>query len=365
MTKIKEVIKFIEDFAPPMLQESYDNSKQLTGDKNLPCTGVLLTLDCTEDVVKEAIESNCNLIIAHHPIVFSGLKSLTGKNYIEQTIITAIKNDIVIYACHTNLDNVKNGVNKKICDLLGVKNTRVLSPKKSHLLKLEVFVPTNDCQKVRNALAKAGAGKLGDYSGCSFSSTGTGRFTPMEGANPSAGKIGTEETLTEDKIEVILPQEKKGIILHALHDAHPYEEVAYFLTELESLNPETGSGMIGTLEKEISIYNFFDHVKESLEAQMIKHTNINKEKIQKIAVCGGSGSFLLQHAIRAGADLFLTSDFKYHEFFDAENKIIIADIGHYETEHKTKELFYDILSEKFANIALVFSKTNTNPVKYY
>lgn len=365
MTKIKEIINVLEDFAPSSLQESYDNSTLITGNKQQDCSGILLTLDCTEEVVNEAIKNNCNLIVAHHPIVFSGLKSLTGKNYIERTVITAIKNDICIYACHTNLDNVKNGVNKKFSDSLGIINTRILAPQKSRLLNLQVFVPQTETEKVRKALTNAGAGNLGEYSDCSFTSTGTGRFTPSNNANPTTGEVNKPETVTEDKIEVVIAQEKKATVLKALKESHPYEEVAYFLTQLETFNPEIGSGMVGELPQPLKTTTVFDSIKQTFGAEVIKHTAITKPEIKKIAVCGGSGSFLLKHAINAQADLFITSDFKYHEFFDAENKIIIADIGHYETEHKTKEVFFEILSEKFTNIALVFSKTNTNPVKYY
>lgn len=365
MTKIKEIIQVIENFAPPALQESYDNSGQLTGDKNLVCSGVLLTLDCTEDVIKEAIANNCNLIIAHHPIIFGGLKSLTGKNYIERTVIEAIKNDIVIYSCHTNLDNVKNGVNYHIAHLLGLENIKILVPKKSQLLKLETYVPKSDTQNVLLALKKAGAGSLGEYYGCSFTSSGTGRFTGTENSNPSVGSPLKEETLEEEKIEVILSAHQKNKVIHALKQAHPYEEVAYTVQQLENTNPEIGSGIVGELKDSLKLHDFFDLLKTKLDAKVVKHTSPVTEEVKRIAVCGGSGSFLLPHAKNANADVFVTSDFKYHEFFDAEKEIVIADIGHYETESNTKALFYDILKEKFANIAMRLSDTNTNPVKYY
>lgn len=365
MTKIKEIICELENIAPPILQESYDNSTLITGDKELNCTGVLLTLDCTEEVVAEAISKGCNLILAHHPIIFSGLKSLTGKTYIERTVIKAIKNDICIYACHTNLDNVKHGVNKKICNELGLVNTKILSPTKTKLLALQVFVPEGEANSVKNALHKAGAGNIGHYSHCSFTSSGEGQFTPRNGSKPKLGKLNQTECVKEEKIEVVLALEKKQAVLKALFNAHPYEEPAYFLTQTETFNPDTGSGMIGELKDEISLYTLLEKTKKAFNTGIIKHTEEVKPKVKKIAVCGGSGSFLLKQAIYSGADVFITSDFKYHEFFDAEKKIVIADIGHYETEHKTKELFFELLSEKFTNIALVFSKTNTNPVKYY
>ena len=365
MIAIKEIIKVIEDFAPPSLQESYDNSGLLTGDKSSKVTKVLLTLDCTEEVVNEAIDTGCNLIVAHHPIIFSGLKSLTGKNYIERTIIKAIKNDIAIYACHTNLDHVKNGVNYKISNKLGLKNLSILSPKSNTLLKLETYCPQSATQNLLKALGEIGVGEIGNYASCSFTIVGTGRFTGNEGSNPNIGTPLIPEEVIEDKIEVLVPIHLKHTVISILQENHPYEEVPYYLKQILNQNQDIGSGMIGELEDEIDIFKFFDFVKKEFDVQYIKHTNIIKNKIKRIAVCGGAGSFLLNNAINAKADIFLSSDFKYHEFFDAENKLVIADIGHYETESCTKELFYELLSEKFTNIALVFSKTYTNPVKYY
>lgn len=365
MTTIKDIIKVIEDFAPPSLQESYDNSGLLTGNKSSKVTKVILTLDCTEEVVNEAIETGCNLIVAHHPIIFSGLKSLTGKNYVERTIIKAIKNDIAIYACHTNLDHVKYGVNYKICSKLGLKNLSILSPKSNTLLKLETYCPQNATQSILKALNKAGAGEIGNYSACSFTTVGTGRFTGNESSNPTIGTQKIPEEVIEDKIELLVPIHLQYKIISALKESHPYEEIAYYLQPIINQPQEIGSGMIGELENEMDVFEFFDLIKSEFQVQYIKHTNIVKNKIKRVAVCGGAGSFLLKNAINAKADIFLTSDFKYHEFFDAENKLVITDIGHYETESCTKELFFEIISEKFVNIALVFSKSYTNPVKYY
>lgn len=365
MTTISEIINHLESFAPLVYQESYDNSGLLTGDKTWIVSGALLTLDCTEKVVEEAIAKKCNLIIAHHPIIFGGLKSITGKNYVERTIIKAIKNDIAIYACHTNLDHVKGGVSFHMAKTLGLKNVKVLQPKFNTLLKLETYCPKSDSSKVLKALSEAGAGSIGEYSGCSFSFEGTGRFMPSDAANPFLGKRNVAEEVKEDKIEVLLPIALKVKVLNALKANHPYEEVAYFLHAVENKNQDIGGGTIGVLEEEMNIMDFFDLLKDKLGAQNIRYTKSQKTKVKKIALCGGSGSFLLQNAKHADADVFVSSDFKYHEFFDAENEIVIADIGHYETESHTKELFYEILKEKFTNIALVFTETYTNPVNYY
>jgi len=361
---ISEIINTLEKFAPPSLQESYDNSGLLVGDKNTTITSALLTLDTTEEVIEEAIAKNCNLIIAHHPIIFSGLKSLTGKNYIERTVIKAIKNDIALYAIHTNLDNVINGVNKKFADKIGLENLKILSPKTNTLKKLTTYVPLVNTDDILEALTNAGAGNIGEYESCSFQQTGIGTFKPSEKAKPHIGESGKLESVQENRIEVIIPEYAVKNVLKALNESHPYEEVAYYLTSLENENQEIGSGMLGNLHSEMSADDFLSYIKTKLKLDVIKFTPLNK-KINKVAICGGSGQFLLKKAIQAGADAFISADFKYHEYFDAEDKIMICDIGHYESEVATKEIFYEVLSENMSNIALVFSETNSNPIRYY
>ncbi len=364
MTRIKDIIQYLETIAPPSLQESYDNSQLITGNLETEVTGVLITLDTTEAVVDEAINMDCNLIISHHPIVFKGLKSFTGKTYVERTVIQAIKRDIAIYAIHTNLDNVQEGVNKKICDKLGLINTQILSPKSSVLSKLVTFVPSENLEKVKDALFNAGAGNIGNYSDCSFSINGEGQFKPNKKANPNIGSAEELEKVNEIRLEVLVPSYLKNKVLKALREAHPYEEVAYYLNTLDNAQQDVGSGMMGELTESISSKEYLEQLKSDMNLNVIRHTHIVKKKIKKIAVCGGAGSFLLKDAINAGADLFVSSDFKYHEFFDAEDKIIIADIGHYESEVYTKELIYEFLSEKFNTFALNLSKTVTNPISY-
>lgn len=363
--KIKEIIQELERWAPPAYQESYDNARLITGSQKEELKSILISLDCTEEVVDEAIKKNCNLVIAHHPIVFSGLKSLTGKNYVERTIIKAIKNDIAIYAIHTNLDNVYNGVNKKIADIIGLTNQKVLAPKSGTLSKLVTFVPAEKSKTVLNKLHEVGAGQIGNYSHCSFSSEGTGTFKPNEIANPTIGESGKTERVNEERIELIFPSALEAKIVTALKSAHPYEEVAYYIAKLSNSNQEVGAGMVGDLQQEIAILDFMTLIKEKFNLSVIRHTTFHKEKIKKIAVCGGAGSFLLSKAKATNADVFITSDYKYHEFFDAEGNIIIMDIGHYESEVFTKELIYDRLKEKFANIALNLSQVVTNPINYF
>lgn len=363
--KIKDIIDYLNATAPISYQENYDNSGLLTGNSLVAVTGILITLDITEEVIEEALRKKCNLIIAHHPIIFKGLKKLTGKNYVERVIIKAIKNDVALFAIHTNLDNISSGVNKKIADLLHLHNTKVLAPKPNILSKLTTFVPYESTGAVLEALSTAGAGNIGNYKKCSFRSEGIGTFEPQEGANPSIGIKNQLEEVKENRIEVIFPSFLQHSILAALKGAHPYEEVAYYIQNLENENQEVGSGLVGELHEEQEEEKFFLYLKEKMQLKTIKITSLLKKPIKRVAVCGGAGSFLLPHAIAAKADVFISADFKYHEFFDAENKIIIADIGHYESEIFTKDLIYEILNKYFTNIALNLSDTVTNPISYF
>ncbi len=364
MSNIKEIISYLDQYAPRAYQESYDNAGLLVGDDLKELTGALITLDVTEEVIQDAIENNCNLIIAHHPIIFRGLKKLTGSNYVERTVIKAIQNDICIYATHTNLDSVHNGVNNKISELLELDRLQILQPKNDTLSKLTTFIPTENSSQVLDALFRAGAGHIGQYANCSFKMNGTGTFLPDEGANPHIGERGKLEHVNEDRVEVIFPSHIKGKVMQALRKAHPYEEVAHYLHDLANENQLIGSGMIGELKSELSGEEFIAFLKEKMELKVVKHTHFSTRKIKRIAVCGGAGSFLLPVAKAKGADAFVSSDFKYHEFFDAEGKLLIADIGHYESEKFTKDLLYEILNKKFPNIALRFTKVNTNPILY-
>lgn len=362
--RIQDVLTYLEGIAPPAYQESYDNATLICGNRNSLIKGVLCTLDCTELVVDEAIALGANLIVAHHPIVFKGLKSLTGKNYVERTLLKAIKNDIAIYAIHTNLDHVATGVNKRICDRLGLIETKILQPKGGILTKLVFFVPPNAKNQVLEAVFKAGAGQIGEYKDCSFQLDGIGTFTPSENANPHIGKKGLPQEEPEVRIEVILPAYLKNKVVQAMKKAHPYEEVAFYLSSLENENQEVGAGMVGKLEKPMEEGDFLDFLKTQMNLKVLKHTDLRDKPIQKVAVCGGAGIFLLGDAKRAGADIFITSDVKYHEFFDAEGQLILCDIGHYESEIFTKDLLAELLSQNFPNIALYLTKVVTNPTSY-
>jgi len=325
----------------------------------------LISLDCTEAVVDEAVATDCQVIISHHPIVFGGLKKFNGKTYVERVVEKAIRNNIAIYAIHTNLDNIMNGVNAKICETLGLKNCHILVPKHNLLKKLVTYVPGSHANEVRNALFNAGAGNIGNYSETSFNAEGTGTFKGNDQANPYVGEPGKRHLEKEVRIETIYPVTLESKILMALVLTHPYEEVAYDLYPLTNQNQQVGSGMIGELDIPVAEEEFLYSIKEKMRTHLIRHTAFTGRQIKKVAVCGGAGGFLLKQAIAAGADIFITADYKYHEFFDAEGKLIIADIGHFESEQFTQQLLYEIIRKKFTNFAVRLTEVNTNPVKYF
>ncbi|MEP6615475.1 MAG: Nif3-like dinuclear metal center hexameric protein [Ginsengibacter sp.] len=363
--KIGEILQFLESFAPPALQESYDNAGLLTGDRTWECTGILTALDALPAVIEEAIHNNCNLVVVHHPVIFKGLKKINGKNYVERTVILAIKNDIAIYAIHTNLDNVKNGVNIKIAEKLGMVDTQILQLREHQLKKLITFAPLDQAENLRRALFDAGAGQLGKYSECSFSQEGTGTFKPLEGSDPFVGETGKRHVDKEVKIEVIFPSYLESKIIPEMIKAHPYEEVAYDVISLGNFLSDIGSGMIGNLPAPVPEKEFLATLKNAFKLQVIRHTGLRGKPVLKVAICGGAGSFLLPEALSQKADIYLTSDIKYHEFFDAESKLVLVDIGHYESEQFTIDLLHDILREKFINFAVRKTDLNTNPVHYF
>lgn len=362
--QLAQIIQFLEQQFPLDLQESYDNAGLIYGRSEQEITGALVSLDCTEAIVDEAIETGCNLIIAHHPIVFKGLKKLNGKTYIERVVERCIQHQIAIYAIHTNLDNHHQGVNQKIAAKLGLIHTRILKPMRDQLSKLVVYVPKEDFRKVDQAILAAGAGHIGNYSDCHFRSEGIGTFTPGKDANPIIGQIHIREEVLEMKLEYVVSNHLISNVLSAMKQAHPYEEVAYELIALQNQHQDLGAGMVGELPEPIESLEFLKKIKDIFNCGCIKYTELVHHQIKTVAVCGGSGSFLLPDAVRAKADLYVSADFKYHEFFDAESKLIIADIGHFESEQYTSELLTEIIKENFPNFAIRLTKLNTNPVNY-
>lgn len=361
---VKEVIEILEELAPLANAEDFDNVGLLVGNTNSAVSGVLVTLDTLENVVDEAISLKCNLIVSFHPIIFGGLKKLTGASYVERVVIKAIQHNISIYSMHTALDNSKHGVNAKICAILGIENPKILIPQKGNIKKLTTYVPLSDADKLKKSLFRAGAGNLGNYSNCSFTTDGTGSYKAGKTANPIKGSIGKTHYEKETQINITYPKSKEGDVLKALFKNHPYEEVAYEIVTLENTNQNIGMGMVGHLKKPMNEVTFLKQVKKKMKTAVIRHSNLLGKPIKKVAVLGGSGAFAINAAKAAGADVFITADMKYHQFYEAEGTLIIADIGHYETEQFTKNLLVDYLTKKIPNFAIRLSGSKTNPIKY-
>lgn len=362
--KVKEVAQIINDKAPFQYAESYDNSSLQIGDPEREVTGILCSLDCTEAIIEEADQNGCNLIVCHHPVIFKGVKKLTGNTFVERTVIKALQKNIAVIAAHTNLDNYNYGVNDIICEKLQLINRRILLPKKNILEKIIVFCPHEQAGDVKTAMFKAGAGSIGNYDYCSFNTKGQGTFRAGKNTNPHVGNQHELHTENETKIEVLVEQHLVKPVTLAMFQAHPYEEVAYDRISLLNEHQNVGSGMFAETEEPVDAKTFLKEIKSKLKTDLVRHTAIHKPTVQKIAVCGGAGSFLLQEAIHQNADVFITGDYKYHDFFDADGKIIISDPGHYESEQFTPELLQRLLQEKIHTFAIRISEVNTNPISY-
>lgn len=363
--KLSALLPILEEMAPLAYAEDFDNVGLLVGDQNQKISGILVCHDALEQVIEEAIAKKCNLVVCFHPILFSGLKKITGKNYVERAIVKAIKNDIAIYAVHTALDNHQNGVNKIFCQALGLINTKILIPKENFIKKLVTYTIPENAEKLRNALFDAGAGKIGNYEDCSFNSQGIGTYMGNENSNPEIGARFEFVQNTEIKIEVTFEKHLEAKILKALFANHLYEEVAYEIYELTNKHQNIGLGMLGELPKSLSETDFLTLVKEKIQTGGIRHSAFLNKPIQKVAVLAGSGSFAIRAAIASGADAFLTADLKYHQFYEAENRLLLADVGHFESERFTKNYIVDYLKEKITNFAIILSEENTNPVQYF
>ncbi len=361
---VQEIGKILEELAPLAHAEDFDNVGLLVGDPGMQVNGILVTLDTLENVVEEAIQKKCNLIVSFHPIIFNGLKKLTGRNYVERVVMKAIINHIAIFSIHTALDNSKMGVNAKICEVLDIKNPEILIPKTKTIKKLTTYVPFDDAEKVKKALFEAGAGEIGKYSNCSFSTEGVGSFIGGENANPSIGNIGEVHLEKEIQLNMIFSFERESEVLNALFSAHPYEEIAYETVALENTNQDIGMGMVGKLENEMEEIVFLNHVKKTMNAKVVRHSPLLGQKVKRVAVLGGSGAFAIAAAKAKKADVFITADVKYHQFFEAEDQLVIADIGHFETEQFTKDLLVDYLTKKIPNFAVSLSESITNPIQY-
>ena len=363
--RIKQIISALEQFAPLPLQDDFDNAGLQVGLTEVEAAGALLCLDVTEPVIDEAIELGYNLVVSHHPLIFKGYKSITGKNYVERCILKAIKHGIVVYSAHTNLDNAANGVNFKIAEKIGLKKQRILQPKENALLKLVTYVPVAYAARVRQALFNAGCGHIGNYGSCSYNVEGIGTFRAGENTHPFCGHINELHQEQEIRIETVLPSSKKEIVINSLLEAHPYEEPAFDLYLLQNRWQQVGAGLIGELEKAENPLALLKRLKETFKVGSLRYTRIDEKKeIKKIALCGGAGAFLISSAIQQGADMFLTGEIKYHEYFGHERDILLVETGHYESEQYTKELLYSIIRDSFPNLPMQISKVNTNPINY-
>ena len=362
---VQDIISYLESFVPLSLQESYDNCGLQAGDPQREIKTVLLTLDVTEDVIDEAVSIGAGLVIAHHPLIFSPLKNLTGRDAVQRTLISAVRNNIAVYAVHTNLDVILNGVSRAMCDRIGLVNQKILQPAEENLRKLVFFVPTDHAEKVRRAIFEAGAGHIGEYDMCSFNVQGEGTFRGSEAASPFVGEKGKLHYEPETRVETIYPVQTEKRIIQALLTTHPYEEVAYDLYPLMNPNPHTGLGMTGDLPEPASEKDFLDHLKKVFELKVIRHTKLRGNPIRKVAVCGGSGAGLIKQAIASKSDIYITADIRYHQFFEAGDSIILADIGHFESEQFTTGIIYELLNKKFPTFAVHFSRVKTNPINYY
>ena len=363
MLKIQSVTNALEQWAPPSLALSYDNCGLLVGDPYRLVDKALVSLDVTEAVVQEAIEKQANLIIAHHPVIFKGIRSISPTTDSQRAIILAIKHDISIYAIHTNLDRVNDGVNKALADRLYLTNRSILE-EASNLFKLITFVPTKDLLAVRNALFAIGAGNIGEYEKASFFTSGVGSFQGRSSSNPSIGKAGEFTEVKEEKLEVLLTDTLLSSALKTLKEHHPYEEVAYDIITLHNKNQNHGSGMIGELSESLSSDDFIQYLQERLGLQLVRHSASIENKIKSVAICGGAGFDLLKNARQKGADAFVTADLKYHDFFEADDSLLLCDIGHYESEHWAIQEIKGYLTRNFANFAVLSTTINTNPVHY-
>jgi dinuclear metal center YbgI/SA1388 family protein len=362
--KIKDIINHLELLAPPHYQEEFDNTGLLTGDTKTNVTGVLITLDCLENVVDEAIEKKCNLIVSFHPIIFTGLKHLQPLDYVRRAVVKAIKNDIAIYAIHTALDVAHGGVSYRMAQEMGLENVTTLIPKKQIIKKIITYVPITDVEKVKEALFTAGAGNLGNYSECSFTITGQGTFKGDENSNPVIGEQLKRETLEEKQLSMsFLPHLEKAVVAALMH-SHPYEEVSYELSTLENAYQNIGMGVIGSFSMPLDQADFLIKTKSVFKTNMVKHSLSQKQKIKKVALLGGSGAFAIKNALQAGADAYITADLKYHDFFQAKD-LLLCDVGHYESEQFTKNLLHEYLTKKFSNFAILCAQAQTNPVNYF
>jgi dinuclear metal center YbgI/SA1388 family protein len=362
--KLKDLCYYLDSAVPLSFQEDYDNSGLQVGLPEREITSAIITIDVTEEVLNEAISEKCDIIISHHPLIFNGIKKITGRTFTERIINKAVKHDIAIYSSHTNLDIFNTGVSRKMAEKLALREIKVLSPLKNRLLKLVTYIPESHLKIVSEAIFEAGAGVTGNYDRCAFTTTGTGSFRGNEFSRPFVGEAGKMHFEKEIRFETVLFSHLKERVIRTLLEIHPYEEVAYDIYMLDNDNGEVGLGCVGQLSDPIGAGDFLNLVASVFESKGLRYSKPVSESVRKVALCGGSGISLLNVAVASGADVFITADIKYHNFFDADNKILLVDVGHFESEKFSTEILYDLIIKKFPKFAVRFSETNTNPINY-
>ncbi len=359
----------LEEWIPPATAWKGDNSGLQVGRTSAEISNILLALDVTLDVAREATARNANLIVTHHPLLFHPLRSLTEKSRAGEIALHLAERKINLYAAHTNLDQVLDGVSFVMATLLGLENIRTLSPLPGTLVKLAVFVPASHLEKVAAAMHAAGGGRFTNYQECSFRSEGIGTFKGMEGAKPFIGTKGVLERTPEVKLEMLVETWDLDAAMAAMFREHPYEEVAYDVYPLNNESSEFGLGAVGELPSPLPRGRFLALVKKAFGTPMLRYTGKTTKSVRKVAVCGGAGSELLPIAIRKGSDAFITADVKYHGFQDAERNLLLIDAGHFETEHpilRTLALrVKEIVRREKATSKVFITTKNTNPVSYY
>ncbi|MGM0602343.1 MAG: Nif3-like dinuclear metal center hexameric protein [Bacillota bacterium] len=371
MAKAQEIISLMGEIAPVKLAEEWDNVGLQIGDLSNEVNKVLLALDLNTEVIDEAVDNNCNMIITHHPVIFNGINSVSSESAVGDMIIRLIKNDIIVFSAHTNLDIVEEGLNDFICRKLGIEDFQPLDVTQiGNYYKFVVFVPENHIENIKSAVFKNGGGKLGNYSHSGFVSKGKGSFKPLKGSEPYIGSTEKIEEVDEIRLETIVAEDKLDKVLKAVLKAHPYEEAAYDIYEIKRTSNVDGIGRIGYLTDTMLLGDYINTVKEKLNLPYLKFVGKKDKKIKKVAVCNGSGADFIKKAGYKGADLYLTGDIKYHEAQHAEElDLALIDIGHYESEIWVKELLYDkltSLAEKRnkKDVEFIISAVNTNPWNY-
>ncbi|MBI4536287.1 MAG: Nif3-like dinuclear metal center hexameric protein [Ignavibacteriae bacterium] len=365
---VREIQDVIEHWAPREIAWGQDNVGLQIGNPASRLLGILIALDVTEKIITEARRHRANLIISHHPLLFKAPRSITPRNQVGRCIDALVKSGIALYSAHTNLDFAHGGTSWAIAEALGLTAVDFLYKPYKVQRKIVTFVPTDHVDRVAVAMAEAGAGRIGNYDNCSFRMLGTGTFKANERANPVVGSKNVLEKVAETRLEMVVDQWLVPGVLKALKQAHPYEEVAHDVYPTENESDAFGMGIIGMLVRPMTLKSLLALIKKKLGARALRCTGSLNHKVSRIAACGGSGSELLDEAVRARADAFITADVKYHTFHDANGRIALIDAGHYETEHLVVQTMAKKLAQEMRRMRIhvpVFaSRTSTNPIVY-